>query len=145
MTTGTKIIHGALSRIGAHSPVRPAPPETMEVSKDMLNSMIAMYQDDNIEFGAVPLDDVGAELSEPLGLTNTIMDNLSLKLHPLFPGAQISPELRVSANKGYQDMIVKYQTITIPQPKVRGTLPLGQGNKTRSTSGTFFNSGDEIG
>ena len=147
MTTGTKIIHGALSRIGAHSPVRPAGPESMEVSKDILNSMIAMYQDDNIDIGAVPLETEGNELSEPLGLTNMIMENLALKLQPLFPGAQISPELMKSAKIGYQDMIIKYQVITIPQPQTRETLPVGQGNKPHrhGVNGTFFKDGADIG
>lgn len=143
MTTGTKIVHGALSRLGAHSIVRPASPESMDIGKDTLNSMIASLQDDNIKTGAVPLEVVGDELSEPLGITNTIMDMLAVKLQPLFPGTQISQDLRVNANMGYQDIIRKYQAITIPKPVVRETLPIGQGN--RNDNQTFFEEGDTIG
>lgn len=143
MSTGLKIVHGALQRIGAHSPIRPAGPEAIETSKDTLNSMIAMWQDDNIEFGAVPLNAVGDEFSEPLGLTNTVMDNLAILLQPQFPGTQISVKLESNANKGYQDLLTKAQEITIPKQVVRETLPIGQGNKSRHR--TFFGPGGEIG
>jgi len=143
MSTGTKLVQGALSRIGAHSPIRPAGPEAIDVGKDTLNSMYAGWQDDTIEFGAVPLQAVGDEFSEPMGLTNTVMDNLAILLQPLFPGSQISADLRVNANKGYQDLLTKAQTITIPKQVVRDTLPIGQGNRSRHK--TFFSAGGEIG
>ena len=72
MSTGTKIIQNALSNIGAHSPVKPASPEAMEVGKDALNGMIARWADDDIDFGAVVLEAAGDELGEPIGLTSTI-------------------------------------------------------------------------
>lgn len=146
MSTGTKLVQGALSRIGAHSPLRPASPESIEAGKDTLNSMYASWQDNNIEFGAMPLDAVGDEFSEPMGLTNMIMDSLAIQLQPLFPGSQISPDLRVNASKGYTDMVAKFQTIVIPKLVARETLVKGQGNQRRSySSNTFFTKGEEIG
>lgn len=150
MSTGTKIVQGALSRLGAHSVVRPAGPEAIETAKDTLNSLIAEWQDDEIDIGAVPLDAVGDELSEPMGLTNTVMDLLAIRLQPLFPGLKISNDLRVNANKGMQNIIVKYQSITISKPVARETLPMGQGNRGGGQGGTggnqnFFENGDAIG
>lgn len=146
MSTGTKLVQGALSRLGAHSPLRPAGPESMEVGKDTLNSMISNWQDDTIEFGAIPLNAVGDEFSEPMGLTNTIMDNLAILLQPQFPGTQISMDLRLNANRGYTDMKAKFQTITIPKLVARETLPKGQGNRRNGYwTKTFFNKGEEIG
>ena len=146
MSTGTKLVQGALSRIGAHSPIKPASPEAIDVGKDALNSMRAMWQDNNIEFGAVPLQAVGDEFSEPMGLTNTIMDNLAIQLQPLFPGTQISMDLRASASKGYTDMVAKSQTVTIPKLVGRETLVKGQGNqRNHYWSDTFFDKGEEIG
>jgi hypothetical protein len=108
--------------------------------------MHSSWQDDCIEFGGMPLDAVGDEFSEPVGLTNTIMDNLAILLQPQFPGTQISMDLRANANKGYIDMKAKFQTITIPKLKVRETLPRGQGNKRyRYSSDAFFDKGDELG
>jgi len=116
MSTGTKLVQGALSRLGAHSPLKPAGPEAIDVGKDTLNSMYSSWQDDSIEFGAMPLEAVGDEFSEPMGLTNTIMDNLALLLQPQFPGTG------------------------------RETLPKGQGNQhNRYWSNTYFDKGEEIG
>ena len=146
MSTGTKMVQLALSLIGAHSPIKPAGPESIETGKDMLNSMISRWIDDGINTGMVPLKAVGDELSEPLSLTNTVASNLALELHPLFPASQVSPALRVNANKTYNDMLNKYQAITIPEPQVRETLPVGQGNRDHSFfDKTFFDRGDEIG
>lgn len=144
MSTGTKIVKGALSRLGVHSPIRPANPESLEDGKDVLNSMYASWQDKGIEIGAVPLNAIGDEFSEPLGLTATIMDNLAIICQPLFPGSQISAELRSNANKGYENMLLQYQPVTIPNPVVRETLPKGQGNRVRYDS-VYFDKGDEIG
>lgn len=146
MSTGTKIVQDALAKIGAHSVTFPAKPESLETGKDELNSMIAGWQDDNISFGAVPLNAIGDELSEPLGLRTTIINNLAVRCHPLFPGSQISSELVGLANRGYNEMVARYQTFTIPKPQARGTLPKGQGNERGYTrNDPFFKAGDEIG
>lgn len=130
MSTGLKIVQNALSKIGAHSVPKPANPESLENGRIALNSYISQLQDDDIEFGAVALNAIGDELSEPQGLTNVIEDNLAIILQPQHPGTQISPRLQANANIGYNYMVRKYQTITIPKPVVRDTMPLGQGNKS---------------
>ena len=129
MSTGLKIIRGALSRLGAHTVVKPANAESVENGRIVLNSYISQLQDDNIDFGAVPLDAVGDELSEPQGMTNVLEDNLAILLQPSHPGTQISQQLKINANIGYNYMVRKYQEIVIPAPVVRDTMPLGQGNK----------------
>ena len=146
MSTGTEIIQDALSHIGAHSPIKPASPEAIEIGRRILNSLIARWADDDINFGSVPLQASGDELSEPIGLTSAIVFNLSIELHPLFPGSQVSPFLSTNAIKTYQDMRSKVQVINIPKQVVRKTLPKGQGNKnTRYEDHTFFTKGETIG
>ena len=147
MTTGTKIIQKSLSYIGAHSVVNPANPESILTGMDTLNGMIAEWQDENIEMGAVPLNAPGDELSEPLGTRNNIEFNLAVLLQPLFPGTVVSVELRANALKGFNSIKRKWQTIVIPKKQARGTLPLGQGNRERNGRwlDPFFNEGQEIG
>ncbi|VAW38943.1 hypothetical protein MNBD_GAMMA01-1331 [hydrothermal vent metagenome] len=146
MSTGTKIIQNALAKIGAHSVMSQAPPEAIDIGMDTLNSMISNWIVEGIDIGAVPLKAAGDELSEPLSLFNTVGDNLAIELQQYFPNAQISPELRASAVKKYNDMLIKYQAIVIPNAQVRGTLPKGQGNRNRwGTNQTFFNEGEELG
>lgn len=149
MSAGTDIIQEALERIGAHSVVSPANPESIETGRNVLNGMIATWYDaKSIDMGAVPLSAAGSELSEPLGARNAIIDNLAILLHPLFPATQVSADLRTNAAKGYSDVVKTWKVINIPKQKVRGTLPKGQGNKHTYT-GTFdqayFDKGEEIG
>ncbi|MCP5005424.1 MAG: hypothetical protein GY941_16030 [Planctomycetes bacterium] len=142
MSTGTKIVQNALKQIGAFSPVKPTNPESLEDVKDLLNSMLARWQDEGIETGAVPLDAIGDEFSEPMGLYNTFVFNLAIEAQPLFPSGTISPELRASANETYNQMKKLYQTFTIPKKVARSTLARGQGNFGLST---FYSEGEEIG
>ena len=145
MSTGTKVIQAALQKLGAHSPVKPAHPESIENGRVKLNSYIAQLQDDGIEFGSVPLEAPGSDLSEPLGLTNVIEDNLAILLQPDHPGTQISNQLSVNAKKGYSYMKRKYKVTTIPKPVVRDTLPRGAGALTDYDGSIYFNDGEAIG
>lgn len=147
MSTGTKIVKNALKQIGAHSPVKPANPESLEDVKDLLNSLRSRWEDDSIDTGAVPLNSIGDEFSEPQGLTNTFIYNLAIEAQPLFEKATISPQLRLNANRTYNDMVRKYQSIEIPRPQARSTLPKGQGNSTywHHRDGQYFDDGEEIG
>jgi len=145
MTVGTKIIDRALEHIGARSVVSPANPESVQTGKDVLNGMIARWQDDGIDMGCVPLKEPGSELSEPLGARNGIEFNLAIELIPLFPGANVSPMLVASANKTYNEIRRRWRTITIPKATVRGTYPRGQGNQVYSDEDIFFDEGEELG
>ncbi len=149
MSAGTKIIKGALQRIGAHSPLSPANAESIVVGMDTLNSFIAELQDDNVEMGCVPLTVPSGELSEPLGARNAIINNLAIELQPLFPGTVVSPELRTNALKGMSKIRTQWETVVIPKKVVRDSLPQGQGNKPRQGNAvfghTFFEKGDTLG
>jgi hypothetical protein len=145
MSTGTKLIQNALKKLGVFSIVKPTNPEQLEDVKDSLNSMLARWQDDGIECGAVPLNAIGDDFSEPLGLTNVFEDNLAIEVQPYFESAKISTRLLTNANKGYQDMLTKYRSVTIPKLQARSTLPKGQGNRHHRYDNTFFDAGEEIG
>lgn len=143
MTTGTEIIKDALENIQAHSVLSPAPPEAIQSGLDVLNSMIAEWEDTSIKMGCVPLKVPGGELSEPLSARNAIIDNLAIRLHPKFPGSTISPELKANASKGYKSVCRKFKVIDIPKKQTRH-WPLGQGNKTNFYQ-TYLEDGDELG
>ena len=145
MSTGLKIIQGALSKIGAHSVVKPANPESIENGRTALNSYISSLQDEAIDFGAVSLQTAGDDLSEPQGVTNYVEDNLAIILQPQHPGTQITNDLRINANRGTYYMRRKYKTITIPKQVVRNTLPKGSGNQRNRYDDTFFDEGETIG
>lgn len=150
MTTGTKIVQRALSHIGAHSIAQPANPESLEVGKDTLNSMLASWLDEwGIDTGAVPLNVIGGDLSEPLGARMHIEYNLAMALYPDFPGSQMASNLPQLAQKGFDSILTTWGDSSIPNARVRGTLPRGQGNKRGGNNNrwtrTFFKKGTEIG
>lgn len=145
MTTGTKIVQRALGKIGAHSPLQPAPPESIEAAKDTLNSMISEWYDDGIDLGAVPLNAVGDELSEPSGARNAIQNCLAVTLAPDFPNAQVSTELVKQANKGFMMIESIWGAIEIPKSVGRETRPMGQGTKLYRWQDGFLTQGSEIG
>lgn len=145
MSTGTDIVQRALQEIKAHSPIKPAHPESIERGRKVLNGYISELQDDNIDFGAVPLEAVGDELSEAQGATNAIVANLAILLQPGQAGTNVSPELRVNAVKGAALLKRKFKTITIPRQVVRQTLPKGTGNSRYSEDPIYFNNSESIG
>jgi len=149
MTTGTKIVQAALQKIGAHSPLQPANSESLDVGRDVLNAMIAQWEDNGILMGCVPLKVIASELSEPHGAKNAIIYNLALALAPDFPGAQVSSELKAQAQKSYNLIKRLWKEIEIPKRKVRGTYPRGQGHKVEYLDGfwdeIYFEEGEEIG
>lgn len=149
MTTGTKIVQKALQHLSVHSPLQPAPPESLEDAKDTLNAMISNWQDYwNIDMGAVPLDAIGDDLSEPMGARNEIEYCLALAVAPMFPNAQVSPLLPKLAQEGFQRILATWGEVTIPKVIPRDTLPKGQGNKRGGTTRwkyAFFPKGAEIG
>lgn len=144
MSAGTEIIQSALQKIGVYSPVSPSNPESIVTGKEVLNSMIAQWQDDSINMGCVPLKQPGSELSEPLGSKNAIVNNLAVELIPFFPGAVVSPQLIQNAKKGMNFIKRRWKETEIPYPKTR-QLPMGQGNKAYLYDNPFFDEGTEIG
>lgn len=149
MSSGTSIIQNALQHLKAHSPLSAANPESILIGKDVLNSMIAEWQDSTppIDMGCVPLNAPGDNLSEPLGARNGIVFNLSVLLQPLFPGTQISLELGANARRTLAQIKRTWRTTVIPKQVVRGTLPKGAGNRwcNDSTDKVFFDAGDDLG
>jgi hypothetical protein len=144
MSTGTYIVTRALQKIQAHSKMKPANPDSLENGFLALNSYISALQDDQIDMGAVPLEAISDELSEPQGTTNYIIANLAIILQPDHPGTQISTELRIFANKGANSIKNTYQQVDIPRPVGRSTLPRGAGN-FRRRGRIFFNKDEPIG
>ena len=109
--------------------------------------MIAEWQDDNIELGCVPLLTIGEDLSEPMGLRNTIENSLALVLAPEFPGSQVSQELMRQQKLTYNKMVRRWKERDVRKAQTRGTLPIGQGHKVHNTRyiGVFFEEGEELG
>lgn len=132
MSTGTFIVESALKRIGAHSIVQPAAPETITEGFNILNSMVMMWLSDDIDIGIIPLKVVGNDIGEPADTTNGIINNLAIELSPDFDNGKVivSQDLRNLALKQFTLIKNLYQIVEVPLKVVSSTLPLGQGNRT---------------
>lgn len=148
MTIGTKIIQRALRKIGAHSNIAPASPDSVVLGMDNLNSMLELWLSKNIRIGFTPLEAPGDELNEPPDTTNGIVNNLAIILSPDFDNGKqiVSNELRTNARVEFTDIKRIYLSVTIPEKVVSSTLPKGIGNQRfqQGCEQTYFPKGSTI-
>ncbi len=137
MSTGTKIVQGALQKIGVHTANKPANATALENGRIALNNMMSAWLDDDIILGVAPLESIGDELGEPWGVTHIIEANLAIWVQPDHESSTISSQLSINANEGRIFIEAKYQDFDIPEAVPRATMPLGQGNRRNA----YLNSG----
>jgi len=146
MSTGTYICQRALQRIGAHSVVQPATPNTIDDAFEVLQGMIQEWGDQGIDLGIVPIVSVGNDISEPISARNPIINNLAILLAPDFDNGKniVSPALLSAARSGYNRVKDLYQTITVQQKCPSSTLPAGAGNSQGINNRVFFGQDAEL-
>lgn len=142
MSTGTNIIEDALRKIGAHSAVSPAEPETVVEAMETLNSMLQLWRSWGILQNLVPIDKPSRELGEPADARNAIIDNLAVQVAPNFDNGKtvVSPTLERNARVGFQMVETLYGQYTIPAKKPSSLLPKGAGNSKGTDRQVFFGS-----
>lgn len=147
MTIGTDIIHRALQKIGAHSRISPASPESVVLGMENLNSMLELWLSKNIRVGFTPLEAPGDQLNEPPDTTSGIVDNLAIQIAPDFDNGIEVVSAALARNANVQMIEIKrvYQEIIVPRKVVSSTLPTGAGNQRRRFSRTFFPKGGTVG
>lgn len=143
MSIGTNVIKGALRKIGAHSAVSPAEPDTIVEGMETLNSMLQLWRSQGIFQDIIPLEEPGDELGEPGDARNAIEDNLAIALAPNFDNGKVvvSPTLERNARVGYQWLESLYGVYTIPKKVPSSTLPKGAGNSKGTRRKVFFGEG----
>lgn len=130
MSAGSEIIEEALLEIGVSSPFVKTNPESLAICFKKLNGMVAFLQDKNINTGAVPLEDPGQELGEPLGARNAFVSMLAVAVAGSFPNSALTPATVRAAKIGFNELRRVWETIEIPAPVARATYPKGQGNNS---------------
>jgi hypothetical protein len=140
MSTGNKVIKGALKKIGAHSAVSPAEPEEIVEAMETLNSMLQLWRSQGILNQLMPLKVPGDELAEPSDSRNIIEDNLAIACAPNFDNGKVivSATLERNARVGYAWLKNLNQVISIPDKIPSSMLPRGAGNSKGTYRKTFF-------
>ena len=145
MTTGTKIIKRALSKIQSHSVMSEATPEAIEDSMFELNSMMDELRTRGILTKTNILENHGDDLGEPEDCTNAIVYNLAVRRAPDH-NRPVSDTLSALAEHGMDFIERNYEELNIPDMVPSSTLPMGQGNKGGlRRSRTFHGRGSKIG
>ena len=146
MSSGTFIITSALKRIGAASIFQTLPPDSLIEGRDILKSMIQMWQSQGIILGTSPLDAPGDEFGEPLDVRNAIIDNLALMLAPDFDNGRgnVSKQLENNARAGLVLVKQIYRPLTVPNKALSSTTARGIGNINGVNSRVFFDDGEEV-
>ncbi len=147
MSIGTDVIKGALRKIGAHSAVSPAEPETIVETMETLNTMLQMWRSQGIMSNLVPLQAPGEELGEPGDARNAIEDNLAIAAAPNFDNGKVvvSATLERNATNGYEWLKTLYQVYTIPSKVPSSQLPTGAGNSKGTDRRVFFGENGALG
>lgn len=140
MSEGTDVIKDALRKIGAHSAVSPAEPETIVETMHTLNAMLQLWRSWGIMQNLVPLEKPGDELSEPADARNAIVDNLAIATAPNFDNGKVvvSETLRINARVGFQMIETLYEEFTVPNKVPSSNLPVGSGNQRGRWRRVFF-------
>lgn len=145
MSSGTFIILNGFKKIGVHSIVSPASPNSINDGVFHLNSMLERWQSLRIIIGTTPLQVAGDELNEPIDATIPIIDNFALSIAPNFDNGKtiVSSRLDANARSGFSAMKRLYQRHQIPDRQFSSTLPSGEGN-TFNRFGVFFHTDADI-
>ena len=147
MSIGTDVIHGALRKIGAHSAVSPAEPDTIVEGMQTLNSMLAIWRSLGVMQDLVPIEVPGDELGEPGDARNAIEDNLAICLAPNFDNGKVivSATLERNARVGFHYLETLYGKYNIPKKVPSNSLPKGAGNsKGNNYDSPFFEEGETL-
>ena len=131
MSTAAYIVERALFKLRAHSPINPAPPETLDSCHDELISMLEAWERQEIDTGVL-IPEPGkteTELAEPPDVTDAVVANLALKVAPLV-GKEPDQRLFVEAQTTKHEIEKDYRYID--PPTMVPTEQHGEGNRVRS-------------
>ena len=133
MSTGTELIHDALSQLGVRSVQSTQSPEALAIGLRVLNSMTQLWISRNIRVGLTPIAEAGDEVGEFSDSRNAVVFNLALLLAPSFDNGKIvvSNDLKQMAREQLSLVKGLHRKLTIPNKTISGTAPLGAGHFQR--------------
>jgi len=147
MSTGITIIKAALGEIGQDSEQTEAQAVDLVNAVNTLNSMLAIWETNDIDMKLTMIAVAADELSEPIDAFNGIVQLLALERAPRYSSggvSVVSPQLQNNANRNYEFIRGKYgiKNLERPKRKVSGTLPRGAG-QTRGFKPQIFHDGGD--
>lgn len=141
--TKRELINAALGKIGVAHYDFDVSPDRMQSCLQLLDAMMASWNSIGLGLNyPVPASPSDSQLDQATSIPDAanmaITNNLALELAPTF-GIQPLPGVMASARKSLDELLAKYAVV--PVRLYREGMPVGAGNKWRSTYRPFTNSG----
>ena len=125
MATAAQVIKAALQRILVQGSEADFEADEYSDAIFAMNNMMLAYDADGIKLGYTQVNNLGDDVTIPVGALRGLIANLAVEIAPDYDG-QISPALLRAANDGYNTMQILGVSIT--QTALPSTLPYGSGN-----------------
>jgi hypothetical protein len=135
MSEATEIVNSALELLNLKSPVLAVDPEHQKRAFSALKDMLYTLEKNEM---VLPLDipsDIEDELDEDDWLTKVLKFLLAVESAPYLK-ATVSDDVAAAAKDCYDTLLI--HSIDETDIKYPDTLPLGQGNRRRHYSRTYF-------
>lgn len=140
MSVAVDLVKRSLGLIGAHSVVKPAVVELLNEGREVLNEMLAEWEEEKINMGTVTADDLTTDIAEPAGATHAIKYNLAVRMSE--PArAPVSDKVQLEALESYERLKKRYKAKdepNVPDATLSRHLPMGQGASRGALARTFF-------
>ena len=136
-------IKRALQLIGATSPIRPAPAETIQTALSVYNDMIARWFSEGIDVGAAQTETVGDDAQNDQWASPAIQYSLAIEVAPLLQ-IEASPGVIARASTLFVEMRSRVRLKEVDPSRVEpdGRLPYGSGNTRGRRYGRRFYGGN---
>lgn len=137
MATAAKVLKSALQRILVQGSEADLEPDEFQDAIDDMNNLMLAYDADGISLGYTLIEDLGDEVTVPLGALRGVIANVAIEISPDYNGT-VTAALARAAEAGLQTMRKLGQFIT--PTEFPSTLPIGSGNEGTVTrfSGNHF-------
>ncbi len=138
MTTPTKLLERAFSKIGVKAAETPLTAAESSDGLDALNRIIESWNATGILKAVTAVDDLSEDLREPTYATWALQTQLALTLASEYE-RPISMALQMAAEKAYNNMVAA--SINLTHIEYPSTVPMGAGNQNDWYGDTdeFFN------
>ena len=140
MTVATDLINSALKQLNVAGVLSPPTPDQQSVGFDVLKSLIESMEQNEINLNLNLPYEINDDLDEPAWSKLHLINILSERLAPYFPGSNLSLELKSNIRESWESLQI--HGVTRTNPAYPTNQPLGQGNRNGPQSRTFYSGND---
>ena len=126
MATAAQVIKAALQRILVQASEAPIEADEAQDAIFAMNNLALAWDAQGITLGYTVVEDLGDEVTVPLGALRGLIANLAIEVAPDY-GGQVTPALAAIASAGFNALL--HLGNRLGQTEYPSTLPIGSGNE----------------